>query len=165
MVALGHYTPPRMTLDEFRSWDSGDQSGASWELVDGEAMAMAPASERHAAIVAEVAWFINDHLRRNGGPCRLLVEPGVVPNVRANSNFRIPDLGVSCTPPSDDIIVREPVLLIEILSPNNESQTRSNIWTPPSHPSGKSSQSTARGSRRNCWFAALMATGRKWRIC
>lgn len=124
-----------MTLDEFLSRDSGDPSGASWEFVDGEAVAMALASERHAAFVAEVGRLIGNHLADRRGPYRLLVRPGVLPNVRANSNFRIPDLGVACTPPPDETIVREPVLLIEILSPNNESQTRSNIWTYTTIPS------------------------------
>jgi Uma2 family endonuclease len=124
-----------MTLEEFLVWNSDDPSGASWELVDGEAVAMAPATERHAATMGEVGRRVANHLLDSGSSCRLLIEPGIVPHVRANSNVRIPDLGVTCAPPSDDIIVRDPVLLIEILSPNNEAQTRSNVWTYTTIPS------------------------------
>ena len=43
----------------------------------------------------------------------------IVPGVRASRNRRVPDLGVTCAPP-------EPILLIEILSPSNEAETRTN---------------------------------------
>jgi Uma2 family endonuclease len=46
----------------------------------------------------------------------------------ANRNFRIPDLGVTCAPPSQGLMVADPILLIEILVPNNEAQARANIW-------------------------------------
>jgi hypothetical protein len=42
-----------MTLDEFLDWDPGDESGARWQLIDGEPAAMAPARQYHAAIMAE----------------------------------------------------------------------------------------------------------------
>jgi Uma2 family endonuclease len=58
-----------------------------------------------------------------------------VPRVRANENFRVPDLGVTCAPPSGEVMVPEPILLIEILSPSNEAKTRSNIWTYTTIPS------------------------------
>jgi hypothetical protein len=54
--------------------------------------------------------------------------PGIVPRVRANENVRVPDLGVTCAPPSGEVMVPEPVLLVEILSPSNEAKTRTNIW-------------------------------------
>jgi Uma2 family endonuclease len=50
-----------------------------------------------------------------------------VPRVRANRNYRIPDLGVTCAPPENGLMVPNAVLLIEILSPSNEAETRSNI--------------------------------------
>ena len=40
--------PVRMTVDEFLDWDSGD--GLTWQLVDGEPQAMAPAKITHAAL-------------------------------------------------------------------------------------------------------------------
>ena len=124
-----------MTLTEFLSWDAEDPSGCPWQLVDGEPVAMAPGSESHAALQAEIGRLIGNHLIDRGGPCRLLSQPGVVPRVRSNRNFRSPDLAVTCAPPGLGLMVREPVLLIEILSPSNEAQTRANIWAYTTIPS------------------------------
>jgi Uma2 family endonuclease len=135
MVAVRHPVPTRMTVDEFLSWDSGDQSGRLWELVDGEPVAMAPGSQNHGALQGEIGGLIRDHLRTMRPDCRLIVTPGVVPHVRSNRNFRIPDLGVTCSPPSADLMVPDPVLLIEILSPNNEAATWRNVWAYTTVPS------------------------------
>ena len=64
-----------------------------------------------------------------------MTEPGIVPRVRANRNYRVPDLGVTCAPPSHDLMVSEPIVLIEILSPSNEADTRANIWAYTTVPS------------------------------
>ncbi len=124
-----------MTLPEFLSWDAADPSGVAWQLVDGEPVAMAPASETHAALQGEIGRQIGNHLLESGRPCRLLSQPGIVPRVRSNRNFRVPDLGVTCAPPSQGLMVSDAVLLIEILSPSNEAQTRANIWAYTTIPS------------------------------
>src|SRR5690242_14274455 len=128
MVALRKHGPTRMTVDEFIDWAARDRTGRRWQLMDGEPVAMAPGSETHGAIQSEVGALLRNHLLQEGSHCRVVSEPGVVPRVRANQNFRIPDLGVTCTPPSRDQMVSEPVLLIEILSPSNEGETRASIW-------------------------------------
>src|SRR4051794_15939434 len=128
MVAVRNPVPTRMTLDEFLSWDSGDQSGRLWQLVDGEPVAMAPGSENHGALQGEIGRLIANHLRTTRPGCRLIVTPGIVPRLNSNRNFRIPDLGVTCSPPSAGLMVPDPVLLIEILSPSNETATWRNVW-------------------------------------
>ena len=124
-----------MTLPEFLSWDDADTSGTPWQLIDGEPVAMAPGSETHAALQGEIGRVIGNHLIDKGGSCRLLSRPGIVPRIRANRNFRIPDLGVTCAPPAQGLMVPDPILLIEILSPGNEAQTRANIWAYTTIPS------------------------------
>ena len=128
MVALRKHAPARMTLTEFLSWDPADPSGRAWQLIDGEPVAMAPGSETHAALQAEIGALLRNHLADRGSPCRLLSQPGIVPRVRANRNFRIPDLAVTCAPPALGLMAVDPILLIEILSPSNEAETRANIW-------------------------------------
>lgn len=118
-----------MTLAEFAGWESGDTSGLRWQLVDGEPFAMAPASETHGALQSELARVIGNHLLAVGSRCRVITEPGIVPRVRSADNYRIPDLGVTCAPPGQGTAVQQPVLLIEILSPSNEAETRANIWS------------------------------------
>jgi Uma2 family endonuclease len=59
-----------------------------------------------------------------------------VPRLRANANLRVPDLGVTCSPNEPgQIVVPDPVLLIEILSPSNEADTRENVWAYATIPS------------------------------
>jgi Uma2 family endonuclease len=55
--------------------------------------------------------------------------PGVIPRVRASMNFRIPDLAVNCLPDErGQYALPEPILIVEILSPSNEAETRDNVW-------------------------------------
>lgn len=135
MVAVRRHAPARMTLPEFLVWNPADPSGRTWQLLDGEPIAMAPGSETHAALQAEFARVLGNHLVEQGSPCRVLTDPGIVPRVRANRNYRVPDLAVTCAEPSAHLIVAEPVLLIELISPADEFETWANIWAYTTLPS------------------------------
>lgn len=135
MVALRKDEPARMTLGEFLAWTPADPTGAAYQLIDGEPVPMAPASRNHAALIAELTRLIGNHLVDMDSGCSVLGQPGIVPHVGATWNFRLPDLGVVCSPPSGDLVVRDPVLLIEVLSPSNERETRGNIWAYTTIPS------------------------------
>lgn len=124
-----------MTVDEFLAWDSGDYTGRRWQLVDGEPVAMALARQNHGAIQSELARLIGNYLVERESSCRVITEPGIIPRVRASENWRIPDVGLTCEPPEDEIEVRGAVLLVEILSPNNYAETRANVWTYTTLPS------------------------------
>jgi Uma2 family endonuclease len=117
----------RMTVAEFLDWDSGDRTGALWQLRDGEPEMMAPASDPHGSIQAFLSHLLIAHLDAHGGTCRVVMTPGVVPSQRAEENCLIPDLGVTCAPPTGARLMHEPVVLIEILSPTNVSKTRANV--------------------------------------
>jgi Uma2 family endonuclease len=117
-----------MTVAEFLDWDSGDRSGARWQLRDGEPEMMAPASDAHGSILAELVYLLTTHLRASRKECRVVVEPGVIPRVRSAENWLIPDIGITCAPPSGAKMLIDPIVLIEILSPSNEAETRANVW-------------------------------------
>ena len=102
----------RMTVAEFLDWDSGDRTGALWQLRDGEPEMMAPASDPHGSIQARLAMLLGVHLDARGGPCRVVVAPGVVPAARSEENCLVPDLGITCVPPSGARLMLEPVVLI-----------------------------------------------------
>ena len=89
--------PAMMTVAEFLEWP-GDGTDTRYELVDGELRAMAPAADSHNTIVANLAALIWNRIKQTGLPCRVVATPGIEPHVRADWNFRIPDLGVTCTP-------------------------------------------------------------------
>lgn len=119
--------PFGLTIAEFIAWCPDD--GQRWQLMDGEPVATAPTLLRQAALQAEMTGLLRDHFLAVGSPCRLVVNPAVVPHVRAGSNIRIPDIGVTRRPATaNDLVLREPVLLVEILSPGNARDTRANVW-------------------------------------
>jgi Uma2 family endonuclease len=90
---------------------------------------MSPASTTHGFILAQAAARIARHLEAGGGPCRAGVKPPVVPSTYGRHNARVPDLGVTCSPQEPGTWeMNEPVILIEILSPCNERDTRANVW-------------------------------------
>ncbi|MGE0224099.1 MAG: Uma2 family endonuclease [Acetobacteraceae bacterium] len=119
--------PDVMTLTAFLAWDA--PLGVAWQLVDGVPVAMAPTSPTHGTIQAELGGLLRDHLRAAGNRCRVVANPGVIPRVGSNNNFRIPDLRVTCEPiRRDDAALRKPVLLVQILSPSNRGETWTNVW-------------------------------------
>jgi Uma2 family endonuclease len=47
----------------------------------------------------------------------------------------VPDLGVTCTPATTAHAVPNPVLLVEVLAPSHEVQTRAKVWAYTTIPS------------------------------
>ena len=126
--------PEPMTVAEFLAWEPDDPY--RYELVDGVPVAMAPASNVHGLLQSELTRLIGNHLRANRPGCVVLSNPGVIPRLRPKINFRIPDLGVTCAPVAmTENSLPEPVLLVEILSPSNQSDTMVNVWTYTTIPS------------------------------
>jgi Uma2 family endonuclease len=120
--------PVRMSVQDFFEWESGDHR--RYELVDGEPRAMAPASVIHGVLQNELGRLIGNHLREHRRDCRAAANPGVIPRLLSAHNVRVPDLGVTCSPVvPGQTTMPDPVLLIEILSPSNQSETWSNVWT------------------------------------
>jgi Uma2 family endonuclease len=125
----------RMTVAEFLDWNPEDGTGALWQLRDGEPEMMAPASDAHGSIQGELYRLIENHLVARESRCRSVVTPGVVPRVRSDRNMLVPDIGITCSPPSGGKSLPDPVILIEVLSPSNEAETRANVWAYTTIPS------------------------------
>jgi Uma2 family endonuclease len=117
----------RMTVAEFLEWDSGNRTGALWQLRDGEPEMMPPASDSHGSIHSALAYLLTARLDAHGSPCRVVTTPGVVPAQRSEENCLVPDLGITCAPLAGARLLHEPVVLIEIPSPTNVSKTRANL--------------------------------------
>jgi Uma2 family endonuclease len=97
---------------------------------------MAPTNRTRGARHSELDSLIRNHLRAKGSPCDVVIAPGVIPHMFAEHNMRVPDLGVTGTPyETEQAVLPEPVLLVEILSPTNQPKTRTNVWTCTSIPS------------------------------
>jgi len=133
MSSTAKRLPEQMTTAEFLRWE-GDGTDAKYELVDGELVAMSPATATHGTIQANVALLLGMHLRES--PCRVITEAAIVPRVVAETNTRVPDLAVTCGPDiPGEIGLTDPVVVIEILSAGNKSKTWSNVWAYASIPS------------------------------
>ena len=128
MVAIREFVPSRMTVDEFLSWDAGDESGRLWELVDGEPVAMAPGSQNHGALQGGNRSPDRQPPARSSPGLSAYRHPGGCPAPQFQSQCPNPHLGVTCSPPSAELVVPDPVLLVEILSPSNEVATWRNVW-------------------------------------
>ena len=121
-------------MDEFLVWDAPE--GAMWQLVDGQPRAMAPASPIHGRIQGRMFRQIENHLEAQNSPCVPIVTPGVRLGKRADSNYRIPDLAVTCSPlVQGELMIPDPVLLVEILSPSNPAEAWFNVWAYTTIPS------------------------------
>jgi Uma2 family endonuclease len=126
MTALAKI-PDEMSLAEFLVWDAPGPY-KHWQLVEGVPEAMAPASTTHARIQSTVNGLIDEHLRKTRPSCAVLSNPGVRLSENDQRNFRVPDLGVTCTPDKPgDLSIQNPILLIEILSPGNSKETWLNV--------------------------------------
>ena len=115
-----------MSLDEFLAWNPGGHE--TWQLVGGVPVAMAPASTVHGKLLGRLAQAVENHLDAQNSTCSLVIEPGVVPHLLASHNYRVPDLAVTCAEiETRQPTLTDPVLVAEILSPSNQSETWDNV--------------------------------------
>ncbi|MBV9859029.1 MAG: Uma2 family endonuclease [Alphaproteobacteria bacterium] len=111
----------RMDLAAFLRWD-GD-GDTRHELIAGEPVAMAPPSRAHGIVTARLCVVIGTALRARP-QCTIQVEAGIAPPDR-NDTCYIADLAVSCSPPGpQEQLIRDPELIVEILSPSTVSWDR-----------------------------------------
>ncbi len=127
MTSAAQKLPPLMTVAEFLAWP-GDGTGRIYELVEGELRAQDSASDAHGTIQGRVVFLLTGHLDKTRPHCRVVAAPGIQPHLRANWNYRIPEIAVTCTPNRPDVHkTPDPILVIEVLSPSNASDTWSNV--------------------------------------
>jgi Uma2 family endonuclease len=90
---------------------------------------MSPASRAHGAIQITLGSLIRNALDAAGSRYDVIGGPGVVPGTLSHINMRIPDLGITGTADAPgQRAVPDPIVLIEILSPSNASDTWDNVW-------------------------------------
>ncbi|MCL2445498.1 MAG: Uma2 family endonuclease [Oscillospiraceae bacterium] len=113
------------TFEDYLSWDDGQR----WELIDGQPYLMAAPNEEHHDISMALSQTLSHFLL--GKPCKLFTAPFDVRLFPHKTNKREqglvqPDLFVVCDKSKRDgqRINGAPDLVIEILSPGNESHDR-----------------------------------------
>jgi Uma2 family endonuclease len=126
--------PEFMTVEAFLDWHA--PPGYLWQLRGGVPQAMSPPSPTHGLIQSRLDRLIGTFLESRSSPCRIVITPGVIPASRSEINMLVPDLAVTCSPiQRGDRALTNPVLLIEILSPGNQSETWMNVWAYTTIPS------------------------------
>src|SRR6266700_2130713 len=110
-----------MTLDEFLRWEDGTDT--RYELIGGFPVAMAPPAEAHRILAVRLVTRIDAALAGRR-PCNAQVEAGVVRPDRADTYFEA-DIAATCegNEPGRQAI-KDPFLIIEILSPSTERHDR-----------------------------------------
>jgi len=104
----------RMTVSEFLLWEDGTDT--RYELLGGSPVAMAPPAIAHGILALRLGARIDAALRSRS-PCFGQSEAGIVRPDRDDTCY-IADLAVTCTPPErGQQLVRDPLLIVEILSP------------------------------------------------
>jgi Uma2 family endonuclease len=119
--------PDLMTVDEFIAWP-GEDTGLWYDLVDGQLRAHAAPSDLHATMHAVVTALLVSHLQANLPYCRVAIGGGVRPRIKANWNYRVPDITVTCSKMvKGQHDVPDPVVIIELLAPSNQADTWDNV--------------------------------------
>jgi Uma2 family endonuclease len=113
-----------LSENEYLAYEA--QSPVRNEYIAGEIFAMAGASIRHNVITGNLFAELRAHLK--GTPCRALIE-GVKLRLRKEQSYFYPDVMVTCENrlqelDSEQQIVEEPLIVIEILSPSTEAVDR-----------------------------------------
>ena len=111
---------PHLTLEEYLALDGASEH--KWEFEEGQVYCLAGSTNRHAIIVSNLTTALNNALGER--PCRVMTEsPKVI--VAARQHY-YPDLVVSCDEreDEDDLVVRYPLFVAEVLSPSTERRDR-----------------------------------------
>ena len=104
-----------MTADEYLAWEAVQTE--RHDFVDGEVFAMARAEDRHVTVSLNVAMALRQHLA--GSTCRTFMADMKVAAAHDRSFF-YPDVVVTCSESdrASPVVKREPVLIVEVLSPS-----------------------------------------------
>lgn len=105
----------RLTVEDWLAFDG--RGDVRYELTGGELVAMAPASTRHATIAQNVGGVI-ERAVEDRPPCRAVQGAGIEVEAGGDRRGYVADVAMTCEPPSDDALFREPRLVVEILSPS-----------------------------------------------
>ena len=111
----------RMSLEEFLRWDDG--TATHYELICGFPVAMAPPAAAHRMLAARLLSRTEAVLERRR-PCNAQTEAGVVRPDRSDTYFEA-DIAATCEVHEfGQQALREPFLVVEILSPSTERHDR-----------------------------------------
>lgn len=116
----------RLSAAEYLAWEA--EQPQRHEFVDGEVFAMAGAGDAHVTVAGNLYMALRQHLK--GSPCRTYMSDMRLAVAAANCYF-YPDVMVTCSAGDHASAQekREPVLVVEVLSPGTEGFDRGAKFT------------------------------------
>ena len=127
----GHAASERMTVAAFLDWAAGRPEGERWELVDGEPVPVRGPAPAHA-MAAQTVLHAQAHIKRRidhafsaalaerGHACEVFVS-GPKVQIDAATAFE-PDVVVSCAEVPEGLLVPDPLIVVEVLSPSTRDK-------------------------------------------
>ena len=114
---------PFFDAQAYLAWEA--EQSTKHEYHDGEVFAMAGGEDRNATVAGNLYMALRQHLR--GTPCRVYGSD-VKLHVEAADCFFYPDVMVTCSAADlqDRLVKRDPVLVVEVLSPSTAAFDRGN---------------------------------------
>lgn len=114
--------PTYLTIEEFMEAYAGAKG--RHELVDGVVRSMSPAAPIHSVIQSRLLVAISNHLQQTGRACEAVTEGVIKLHMGRRVNLRSPDIVVDCRSRGPfGKTFESPLVIIEVLSPSNESDT------------------------------------------
>ena len=106
---------PKMTGDEYLAWEA--EQPEKHDFVNGEVYALAGAERGHVTTAGNAYMALRQHL--TGSPCRTYIADMKV-QAQEGDQYFYPDVVVTCSTAdrSSPLVVREPTLIVEVLSPS-----------------------------------------------
>jgi Uma2 family endonuclease len=119
--AMSERAKRRMTAEEFVAWAMQQPEGQRYELVDGEAVGMASERLAHARAKVYAMNALDRAAKAAGLVCEALPD-GMALRVDTHLVYD-PDAMLRCGPPlpGDIVLVEDPVIVVEVLSPSTRS--------------------------------------------
>lgn len=120
-MSLPAYQEPLFSADAYLAWEA--EQPDKHEYLNGEAFAMAGASEAHVTIALNVAMALRSQLR--GSPCSVFISDMKL-RVDAANAFFYPDVFVTCAEAdrAHTQFKTAPSLIVEVLSPSTSAYDR-----------------------------------------
>ena len=119
-------TQPKLTLDEYLSWENAQPD--KHEFHEGEVFAMVGARRIHGRVVSNLNRRLSQALE--GTPCQVFSETMKVQI--AEDTILYPDVFVTCDKAdlATEMIFRAPTVVVEVLSPSTQAYDRSQKFAP-----------------------------------
>ena len=117
MIALPQY----LSVDEYLQLEA--ESRVKHEYIDGEAYAMAGASDNHVTIAGNLFALLRGHVRGTG--CRVYISD-MKARIESRDRFYYPDVMITCDARDQETsnYKRFPKLIVEVLSKSTEAFDR-----------------------------------------